>query len=1068
MATNWQAPFGMLFPPPFPPPQQQQQPPHNHQQQQQQQSHLHSDGQGAPSDLYQQPSAFFPPPPPPPPHIPGLNLQAHTQNAQQPQFPPAWPSTFPTPEQMTQWNQLQMDMHQLPFMMMQNPPPLPHLNFTPNLPSQSPFQPATPTHPFSSLPPNLPTAPYPQTASAAPRTPKRMSAQTERVVDVMDSDKEEGEVSEGQSKSPAVNGRGRPEPPRSIPSNALRAAQGSATARHEPYDPGQPAVHQTAPQATPTALAKGSVKTISQKRSDAKNFIKLLHKNNVGYHALAAEDLDQGPLRDLYQSLNLPSAPEQVPSVPKANTTSQPSLRNGVNGEASPSVPTPTSSKPITPVNTANLPTAKSVPSPILPNRAQYLKRLQAARKGKPIDGLKVTPPQKTPPPTTIPSKSPSVSQGFAHSKAAQPLTEAEKKAKTTELIRRRIEALKNSSSSPAASPAAMPSNLAPKPADASSSAFGNATPRNVPPSPFGNIPGLFMNPSPVALQNQIPITPGSGSRKRPSSPVLDSPGLQHDGNTAQDAVGSLPVQAAPAQSGSLRGSHTLPIIPGLQSRPASVNPSLSGISTPGPQTPSSTARSQELDEKARKQAALKERLQKKIELQKRESERRLASAQNSPSSLVQQAPVLPASSHVQEVSREPKRRRKVDVEAERVALDSEIAENAAKLAQMTKEMERLTANDSKLRRDKEKLQAELESMGIDTEGMPHSELQAKKDEIEREQDAATNTLPPPSSLATEPAPPSTQSATINGRSVPEEADPIMDGASQHISQRSNGYQSIPTGIPGLNTSYPRAYTTSQTPQLASTLHQPNATRANAGQSAKLAPAKPPTILSERDVNSTKPTTPVDDEEDFYSPEPIAVTSVHDQSEATSASLTQEKSVSEEGEMIMSESEEEDYEPEETLEPQMNIPLNKGSEQGSMAASSQASLAPSMPVSQSVDEEDEPYEPPDADQVMLDVASDAGAVEADPVQLAEAEEEDMDMSTSSDDETDSDTSSESLGEESEDPTPAPNSKNADSSVTIADDLPPELQPVVSAVELTPLDSGRPPMTPDVVSRSDKA
>lgn len=963
---------------------------------------------------------------------------------------------------MNQWNQLQMDMHQLPFMMMQNPPPLPHLNFTPNLPSQSPFQPATPTHPFSSLPPNLPAAPYPQAVSAAPPTPKRMSAQTERVADVMDSDKEEGEVSEGQSKSPAVNGRGRPEPPRSIPSNALRAAQESTTARHEPYDPGQPAVYQAAPQPqpTPTALAKGPVNTISQKRGDAKTFIKLLHKNNIGYHALAAEDLDLGALRDLYQSLNLPSAPEQVPSAPKTNSTSQPSLQNGVNGGASPSVPTPTSSKPITPVNTSNLPPAKSAPSPVLPNRAQYLKRLQAAKKGKPTEGIKVTPPQKSPPPTTIASNSPSVPHGLAQPKAAQPLTEAQKKAKTTELIRKRIEALKNSSSSPAASPAAMPSNTIPKPADASSSTFGNATPRNIPPSPFGNIPGLFMNSSPVAPQNQIPITPGSGSRKRPSSPGVDSPGLQHGGITAQDAVRSLPVQAAPAQSGSLRGSHTLPILPGFQSRPASGNPSSSGISTPGPQTPSSTARSQELEEKARKQAALKERLQKKIELQKRESERRLASAQNSPGSIVQQAPVLPASIHVQEVPREPKRRRKMDVEAEQSALDSEIAENDAKLARLTKEIELLTANDSRLRRDKEKLQAELESVGIDTEGMPHSELQAKRDEIKREQNAAASTLPPPSNHTIEAPPPSTQSATIT-RSAPKDAVPVIDGASQHISQQSDGYQqSIPASIPGLNTSYPRAYTISQTPKLASTLHQPATT---VGQSVKLAPAKPTTVLPERDVNSTKPMTPVDDEEDFYSPEPIGATPVHGQPEATPASLTQEKSVSEEGEMMMSESEEEDYEPEENLEPQTNTPLNNSSEQESMAASSRASLAPHVPASQSVNEEDEPYEPPDADQVMLDAASDTGAAEADHVQLAEAGEEDMDMSTSSDDESDSDTSSESLGEDSNDPTPAFNGKIADSSVTIADNLAPELQRVVSAAELTPLDPGRLPVTQNVVS-----
>ena len=935
-----------------------------------------------------------------------------------------------------------MDMQHLPFMMMQNPPPLPGLGFAPNHPSQSPFQPATPTQPFPPLPNNLPPAPYPQAASQPPPTPNRPFTQTERVADVMDSEKEEGEVSEGGSNSPAVNGRGRPEPPRSVPPSALRVANEPVAARQEPYDPGHPAVNRAAPQSKPTAPAKSLVKTIAQQRAEAKDFIKLLHKNNIGYHALAAEGLDEGPLRDLYQSLNLPSAPVQVPSVPKANSAPQPSLRNGVNNVASPSVPTSTGSKPITPVNTST-PPAKSVPSPVQGNRAEYLKRLQAAKKGKQNGGTKVTSPQKTPPPTATASKSPPVPQGPALAKRAQELAEAEKKkAKTTELIRKRIEALKNSSSSPASTPTAIPLHPAHKQADASSSTFSASTPQNVPPSPFGNIPGLFMNSSPTVPQNQAPITPGPGSRKRPRSPTMDSPGLPLDGIIAQDTVGSVPSQATPTQNASTRGSHTLPILPGLQSRPASVKPSVSGISTPGPQTPSSTARSQELDEKAKKQAALKERLQKKIEEQKRESERRLASVQNSPNSLVQQSPVPPASGSVQDMSRGPKRRRKVDVEAEQSAVDSEIAENTARLAQITKELELLNANDAKLRRDKERLQAELESMGIDTEGMPHAELQARRDEIEREQEAAPSALQPPSNLAIKPVSTSTQSATVPNDSVSEQAPANTEGASRYMSQSNGNQQFVSAGIPGLSASYSQEYTPSQKSQKHSTFDQPAAMRGNTDPSVKLAPAKPVAVLSERDANSDKPMTPVDDEEDFYSPEPVAVASVLDQSESTSASLTQTKSLSEEGEMIMSESEEEDYEPEEILEPQINThnAINDGPEQMSIAASSQASPAPMLSVSQTLTEEEDSYEPPDADQPMLDVDSDAEV----------AGEEDMDMSSSddSDSDSDSDASSKSSIKRSNDPTPASNSKNAESSVTVADDLAPQLQPVVSAVEST--------------------
>ena len=57
---------------------------------------------------------------------------------------------------------------------------------------------------------------------------------------------------------------------------------------------------------------------LQQDRDAAKHFIKLLHSNNVTYRALAHEQLDPELLRGLYQSANLPSEPAPI-LPPKSN-----------------------------------------------------------------------------------------------------------------------------------------------------------------------------------------------------------------------------------------------------------------------------------------------------------------------------------------------------------------------------------------------------------------------------------------------------------------------------------------------------------------------------------------------------------------------------------------------------------------------------------------------------------------------------------------------------------------------------------------------------------------------------
>lgn len=1096
MASNWPPPFGLPFPPPWPPQNPQRSP---------------ADDQNGPANSRQPPpaNAFVPPP------QPSWNALAHNQNAQQhPPYPvrkstseepevdeceflkelqvclglalhdsttnnranesEAWLPGFPMPEQINQHlSQMQMDMQQLPFMMMQNhPPPIPGLGFPSNPPPQSPFQNPTPMNPFRALPTN----PFPPPSAQPNPFQNSVPVQGDRIVEVMDmeSDKEDGEVSEGGSQALITNGGTCQETPRSAPKTTARAVNNSVPVRQETYNPDKPAAGQATKatlQPKSTIPAIDSSNTLAQQREDAKAFIRLLHANNIGYHALAAEGLDRDLLRELYRSVNLPSEPEPIPSLPKVNGAVPTVSDSGENGGARPTASNTNGSKLVTTVSTS-VPPTKSVPSPApATSREEYLKRLRAAKKGNQNGGTKVTPPQKTPPPALTASKVSPAPQTVTSSETRQQLMDAEKKAKTTELIRKRIEALKNSSSSPAAAAPSKPpavsantrvsSHSTPKAVQASPSTLGASTPSNIPQSPFANIPGLFMNSSPITLPNNAPVTPGSSLRKQSLPSDADASTLQEN-VVMQENARPLATQVKPTQNGH-PSIQPMPVTSGPPSRPASVNPPASGISTPGPQTPSSTARSQELDDKARKQAALKERLQKKIEEQKRESERRLA--KNSPKATSHQTQALPTPKINQEASGKSKQRRKADVEAEQTALESEIAENAARLAQIAKELESLTANDAKLRRDKERLQAELESLGIDTEGMPHAELQARKEELEREQEAVVSMPEPTNNLPTKPGPAVQMSTTVTPATQPALVN--VESAALPMSRLVEPPTLAHPSIPGLNASSPLARTSFQPPKTQNTAQHEiamhNGRREDIHHSEPFVPKKPSTALSEAGAMSNdlnKPTTPLDDEEDFYSPEPANVLSVRNLSERAD-------SPSEEGEMAMSESEEE-YEPEEAHEAQISehAPVHVTAEQNTTLATSLVSpLSPlSSPLTSSIDDEDESYEPPDADQQMRDVESSAEPIENDLItQQRDIGEEEMDISidTSSGDDSDSD-NSESLDQVNDNPSLALNSKDPDSSMSVANGSVSSLQPEALVVPPAPRNPEGSSVTQDVV------
>jgi hypothetical protein len=295
----------------------------------------------------------------------------------------------------------------------------------------------------------------------------------------------------------------------------------------------------------------------------------------------------------------------------------------------------------------------------------------------------------------------------------------------------------------------------------------------------------------------------------------------------------------------------------------------------------------------------------------------------------------------------------------------------------------------------------------------------------------------------------------------------------QYLSQPPSASISVSQrGIPGLSASLPLACSPSTTANYG-TIDQQNPMLRRAPEPVntpeQVIPVKHPAISSVHEMvsnDSSKPVTPVDDEEDFYSPEPADILPVADQSEPASRSTALVRSPSEEGEMAMSESDEEEYEPEEPQEPLTHAQASNDPvlEQSTTVVTAQASSSGSPLVSPPAKEDEDPYEPPDVDQPMMDLES--GGTTTAPktnAQQGEVEEEEMDMSTSSDENSGSDTSSESLEEEPTGPALALSRKNLGSSVTVADDLVPELQPDASAGASVSQEIVMPPVKQESVS-----
>ncbi|KAI4678495.1 uncharacterized protein J4E84_008751 [Alternaria hordeiaustralica] len=861
------------------------------------------------------------------PGIPGINLAPYAQNGQQPPFP-----AFPPPD-ANLWALFQSGSFPPGAPNLPPPPPFPNMAFPP-----------------PSLPPQPPLP--------------------ERVQEVTDSDREDGELSEGDS--------------------------------------------------SPSLMDK-----LQQDRDAAKQFIKLLHSNNVSYKALANEQLDPELLRGLYQSANLPSEP--APILP-------PKINDAVS--KAPAV------QPVTPV-AQDAP--KSVASPSTPgHRQDYIARLQAAKAAKQAAAAKPTTPApvtKTPQPATPP--------------AAKPPVTDEQRARNTELIRQRLEAIKARQKPPVTPGSHTPTSAAYTPS-------------------FSAIPGLFMGasstsntPAPAAPQPaSLPNASTPHTRPLGQSPHADQEDDSMIIDVSEDESNGSDMDIDDDQPAPQAGQHSRQApgtLPNFHSGAMPATPSAAAVGTSGAETPNTVAREKELVDKEKQLVAMRETLKKKL-AEKRERDRlaAAASAATSPStsqktstpvpSLQASTPASLPTSTTQFVSfpshsKDTNRLRRAEIQSKLPTLDAEIASNASRMAQLTKELEQLTAQNERIARDKEQLTKELEDLGVDTEGMSHAQLRAKKDEIEGEQSSDSNSP----SNQTQPA-----------------SQPAVKDASPISLSDSTQQTSVPMALPGLgqNTVEPEqeSYEPPELPEQVMPVEgaiNPAASQIHSG----------PQDSPANGIRTLNPSAPAfvsaaqqNQIEDTHSVSPRADASVQNAIDVAkanaSAAVDQEiqqpitaPSPSEEGEVDMSvsegdedEEEEEEYEPEYEPEESVVIPEVPVEEEVEVQTKPEYSLESSQASLQ----EEEAYEPPDVEEDMPDVqvGEESTADQYEPTAQAEAGDGAMDIATSSDDSSDD-------SESDDESTPEPEMGKSISAYNplhqdagIADDLAPELQPEVTSSAAT--------------------
>lgn len=325
----------------------------------------------------------------------------------------------------------------------------------------------------------------------------------------MDIDREEGEVSDA---SQYVNRAP------SAPSSKKRKSRTSQLAHR--------AAPQPSPSLTPTKnnsdVSHGS---IQQKREAVLPFIAALHQEGFTFDEFVREGFEENLLRQVYQDLQIPivSPPVSSTQVPVTETVATKVISAA-----------PTQSSIVPPVKESKtiIPVKQAPPM----SRQDYLARLQAAKNKKAevvppkqpvVPAESATPPvvkdEVAPPPVVLPAQSQPKPEE-AQKSATHSTATTNKQAQTTELIRKKMEALKatqrrlannaNTSTSAPAAAQLQPDSTPTPPANRNPLASAQMATTSL-------IPGLRMSTSMAnspQLQPQVQIGPADSSASAGSS----------------------------------------------------------------------------------------------------------------------------------------------------------------------------------------------------------------------------------------------------------------------------------------------------------------------------------------------------------------------------------------------------------------------------------------------------------------------------------------------------------------------------------------------------------------------
>lgn len=329
----------------------------------------------------------------------------------------------------------------------------------------------------------------------------------------MDIDREDGEVSDAAQHVTRMP---------SAPGSKKRKSRNSQLAHRAAPQPG--------PSSTPTKNTSDvSQPSVQQKREAVLPFIAALHQEGFTFDEFVREGFEESLLRQVYQDLQIPVSSPQIPNVQVPATETMP-VRTSSAAPTQPSSVVPVKEiKPAVPIKQA---------APV--SRQDYLARLQAAKNKKAeatpskgsIQSTKsaTPPPAKTedaPPPAKMPTPvQPRIEDVQTATPASVPTNT--KQSQTTELIRKKMEALKatqrrlaNNISSGASTPASLPT----------SHATGQFQLKATPPPHTGSFSGTLLPSSQLAAASLIP-----GLRMSTSIAKSPQPQLQ-----VQSAISTAP-----------------------------------------------------------------------------------------------------------------------------------------------------------------------------------------------------------------------------------------------------------------------------------------------------------------------------------------------------------------------------------------------------------------------------------------------------------------------------------------------------------------------------------------------